>query len=180
MVVRGGQTRLDGHGFTVNSTFLRPKSVGSVKLRSADPAAEPLVDPNYLADSSDRDMALKSVRIIRDVLAQSEIAKFIKAERLPGSGAKTDDEIMGYIRQYACCDYHPVGTCKMGADETAVVDLELRVRGVEKLRVIDSSIMPILISGNTNGPTMMIGEKGADLVKGVKSTRPRQSVATVA
>lgn len=180
MVVRGGQTRLDGHGFTVNSTFLRPKSVGSVKLRSADPAAEPLVDPNYLADLSDRDMALKSVRIIRDVLAQSEIAKFIKAERLPGSGAKTDDEIMGYIRQYACCDYHPVGTCKMGADETAVVDLELRVRGVEKLRVIDSSIMPILISGNTNGPTMMIGEKGADLVKGVKSTRPRQSVATVA
>ena len=125
-------------------------------------------------------MALKSVRIIRDVLAHSEIAKFIQAERLPGGAAKTDEEIMAYIRQYACCDYHPVGTCKMGVDDTAVVDPELRVRGVEKLRVIDSSIMPVLTSGNTNGPTMMIGEKGADLVKGLQSSRSHPAVATVA
>ena len=180
MVVRGGQTRLDGHGFTINSTFLRPRSTGSVRLKSADPADEPLVDPNYLDDPFDRDMALKSVRIIREVLAHSEIAKFTKAERLPGPDARSDAEIMAYVRQYACCDYHPVGTCKMGVDETAVVDPELRVRGVEDLRVIDSSIMPVLISGNTNGPTMMIGEKGADLVKGIRSVLPKPVMAAVA
>jgi choline dehydrogenase len=180
MVVRGGQTRLDGHGFTINSTFLRPKSIGSVRLRSSDPADQPLVDPNYLDDPYDRAMALKSVRIIRDVLAQSEIAKFIKVERLPGPEARTDDEIMAYIRQYACCDYHPVGTCKMGVDDMAVVDPELKVRGIDKLRVIDSSIMPVLISGNTNGPTMMIAEKGADLVTGMRAASPRRTMAAVA
>jgi choline dehydrogenase-like flavoprotein len=180
MVVRGGQTPLDGHGFTINSTFLRPKSIGSVRLRSSDPADEPLVDPNYLDDPYDRAMALKSVRIIREVLAQSEIARFIKVERLPGTDARSDDEIMAYIRQYACCDYHPVGTCKMGIDDMAVVDPELKVRGIETLRVIDSSIMPVLISGNTNGPTMMIAEKGADLVKGVRAASPRRAMAAVA
>jgi choline dehydrogenase-like flavoprotein len=172
MVVRGGQTRLDGHGFTINSTFLRPRSIGSVKLRSSDPADEPLVDPNYLADPYDRSMALKSVRIIREVLSQDEIAKFIKDERLPGRAALTDEEIMHYIRQYACCDYHPVGTCKMGTDDMAVVDAGLRVRGIESMRVIDASIMPVLVSGNTNAPTMMIGEKGADLVKRSVESRP--------
>lgn len=180
MVVRGGQTRLDGHGFTINSTFLRPRSIGSVKLRSANPGDEPLVDPNYLSDPYDRAMALKSVRIIREVLAQSEIAKFIKVERLPGPAARTDDEIMSYIRQYACCDYHPVGTCKMGVDEMSVVDPQLRLRGIERLRVIDSSIMPVLISGNTNGPTMMIGERGADLIRGVRSAHSHPAMAAVA
>jgi choline dehydrogenase len=169
MVVRGGQTQLEGHGFTINSTFLRPKSRGTVKLKSADPTDEPLIDPNYLDDPYDRSMALKSVRIIREVLAQNAIARFIRAERLPGAQARSDDDIMAYVRQYACCDYHPVGTCKMGVDEWAVVDPQLRVHGVDKLRVIDSSIMPVLISGNTNGPTMMIGEKGSDLTKNVST-----------
>nr|WP_245316505.1 GMC family oxidoreductase N-terminal domain-containing protein [Mesorhizobium wenxiniae] len=180
-VVRGGQTRLPGaRGFTINSTFLRPRSVGSVRLRSADPAAEPLIDPNYLADPYDRGMALKSVRLIREVLSQPAIAGFVEAERLPGPSAQTDDEIMAYVRQYACCDYHPVGTCKMGVDDMAVVDPELRVRGIEGLRVIDSSIMPVLISGNTNGPAMMIGEKGADLVKGNQMAVPIAPLAAVA
>jgi choline dehydrogenase-like flavoprotein len=164
-VVRGGQTRIPGHGFTVNSTFLRPRSRGSIQLKSSDPADDPLVDPNYLGDPYDRSMAVKSVRIIREVLSQKAIAGLIESERLPGSRARSDDEIMAYVRQYACCDYHPVGTCKMGVDDLAVVDPELRVRGLERLRVIDSSIMPVLISGNTNGPTMMIGEKGADMVR---------------
>jgi choline dehydrogenase-like flavoprotein len=180
MVVRGGQTRLDGHGFTINSTFLRPRSIGSVKLKSSDPADQPLVDPNYLADAYDRSMAVRSVRIIREVLMQGEIAKFIKVERLPGPDARSDAEIMSYVRQYACCDYHPVGTCKMGIDDMAVVDPELKVRGIDGMRVIDSSIMPVLISGNTNGPTMMIGEKGADLVKGVSSGASRPAMAAVA
>jgi choline dehydrogenase-like flavoprotein len=87
---------------------------------------------------------------------------------------------MSYIRQYACCDYHPVGTCKMGVDEMSVVDPQLRLRGIERLRVIDSSIMPVLISGNTNGPTMMIGEKGADLIRGVRSARSHPAMAAVA
>lgn len=178
LVVRGGQTQLDGHGFTINSTFLRPRSTGTVKLRSANPADEPLIDPNYLGDLYDRSMALKSVRIIREVLAQNAIARFIRTERLPGPGTQSDDDIMAYIRQYACCDYHPVGTCKMGVDEWAVVDPQLKVRGVDRLRVIDSSIMPVLISGNTNGPTMMIGEKGADLIRNVRAVVARSRIAS--
>jgi choline dehydrogenase-like flavoprotein len=171
MVVRGGQTRLSGHGFTVNSTFLRPQSVGSVRIASADPAAAPLIDPQYLSADKDRQMALRQVRTIREVLAQPPIARYIDHERLPGTGAQSDDEIMAYVRQYASCDYHPVGTCRMGMGEDAVVDPELRVRGLRSLRVIDSSIMPRLTSGNTMAPTMMIAEKGADLVKADSSWR---------
>lgn len=167
-VIHAGLRQLWEHGFMVNSTYLRPKSEGSVRLGSADPAAEPLVDPNYLDDGYDRAMALKSVRMIREVLAQSEMTKYAAVERLPGLDIHSDDDIMGYIRRYSTCDFHPVGTCRMGIDDGAVVDPDLRVRGIEGMRVIDSSIMPTLISGNTNGPTMMIGEKGADLVKGIR------------
>ncbi|MBS0448225.1 MAG: GMC family oxidoreductase N-terminal domain-containing protein [Proteobacteria bacterium] len=165
MVVRGGQTQLDGHGFTINSTFLRPRSIGSVTLASPDPAAEPLVDPNYHGDPFDRKMAVIAIKTIREVLSQKPISDYVKIERLPGPDAKTDAEIMAYVRQYGCCDYHPVGTCKMGKDGAAVVDPQLRVRGLSGLRVVDSSVMPVLISGNTNGPTMMIAEKGADMIK---------------
>jgi len=165
MVVRGGQTQLDGHGFTINSTFLRPESIGSVRLASADPADEPLIDPNYLDAQKDREMAITQVRTIREVLSQPEMRPFIKDERLPGTAAQTDEEIMAYVRQYASCDYHPVGTCKMGNDEASVVDDQLRVHGLDRLRVIDASVMPRLTSGNTMAPTMMIAEKGADLVK---------------
>lgn len=162
-VVRGGQTQIAGHGFTVNSTFLRPRSRGSVILRSSRPSDEPLIDPNYLADPHDRKVAIEAVRTIRRILSQPAMARYVDFERLPGR-AETDEEIMAYVRQYACCDYHPVGTCKMGSDHLAVVDAQLRVRGIDGLRVIDSSIMPVLPSGNTNAPTIMIGEKGADLI----------------
>ncbi|MGN6145317.1 MAG: GMC family oxidoreductase [Mesorhizobium sp.] len=165
-VVRGGQSTIPGHGFTVNSTFLRPRSRGSIRLRSADPADQPLVDPNYLDDPYDREMAIRSVRIIREVLKQEAIAPFIAHERLPGDDALSDEQIMAYVRQYACCDYHPVGTCKMGSDDRSVVDNELKVHGLSALRVVDSSIMPVLTSGNTNAPTIMIGEKGADMILG--------------
>lgn len=164
-VVRGGQTRIDGAGFTINSTFLRPESVGSVRLRSADPADEPLIDPQYLAEAKDREMAVRQIRTIREVLAQAPIAKYISHERLPGGDAKTDAELLAYVRQYGSCDYHPVGTCRMGVDEDAVVDPQLRVRGLGGLRVVDSSVMPRLTSGNTMAPTMMIAEKGADLIR---------------
>jgi choline dehydrogenase-like flavoprotein len=164
-VVRGGQTRLEGHGFTINTTFLRPRSVGSVSLSSADPADEPIIDPNYHADPYDRGMSLKSIRATREILAQKAMAEFIEVERLPGPDARADAEIMAYVRQYACCDYHPVGACKMGIDDLAVVDPQLRVRGIDGLRVADASIMPALVSGNTNAPTMMIAEKAADIIK---------------
>src|SRR5579863_5572383 len=98
---------MEGCGFTVNTTFLRPRSVGSVTLASADPKAEPLIDPNYHSDPRDREMSVRSIRTVREILSQSEIAKYIKIERLPGPDAKTDAEIMAYVRQYACCDYHP-------------------------------------------------------------------------
>jgi choline dehydrogenase-like flavoprotein len=165
-VVRGGQTQIPGHGFTVNSTYLRPKSRGSVSLRSANPDDEPLIDPNYLAEPEDRTKAIQSVRIIREILAQPAMAGFIAHERLPGANARTDEQIMTYVRQFACCDYHPVGTCKMGSDALSVVDEKLRLHGLEGLRVVDSSIMPVLPSGNTNAPAIMIGEKGADMIMG--------------
>jgi choline dehydrogenase-like flavoprotein len=164
-VVRGGQTRIGGHGFTINSTFLRPESEGSVRLRSANPADEPLIDPQYLTSAKDREMAVHQIRTIREVLALDPIARYIDHERLPGAAATTDAELMAYIRQYASCDYHPVSTCRMGADDDSVVDPTLKVRGIDALRVIDSSVMPRLTSGNTMAPTMMIAEKGADLVK---------------
>ena len=164
-IVRGGQTRMDGHGFTVNTTFLQPRSVGSVSLASADRNADPVIDPNYLSDPKDREMSLRSIRAVREILSPSDMARYIKVERLPGPAARTDAEIMAYVRQYACCDYHPVGTCKMGSDQMAVVDSELRVHGLDGLRVVDASVMPRLISGNTNAPTMMIAEKAADMIK---------------
>lgn len=163
-VVRGGQSTIAGNGFTVNSTYLRPKSRGSVSLRSSHPFDQPLVDPNYLDDPADRAKAVESVRTIRKILSQPAIAGLISHERLPGRDAQSNEGIMNYVRQYACCDYHPVGTCKMGSDDLAVVDDRLRVHGVEALRIVDSSIMPVLTSGNTNAPTIMIGEKGADLI----------------
>lgn len=165
LVVRGGQTQLDEHGFTVNSTYLQPESVGSVSLKSSNPSDSPLIDPQYLSARKDREMAVYLVRTIRQILAQPEMAKFIDREILPGSDNQTDEQILAYARQYGSCDYHPVGTCRMGKDEDAVVDPLLRVIGIQALRIIDSSIMPRLVSGNTMAPTMMIAEKGADLVK---------------
>ena len=165
MVVRGGQTHLDGNGFTVNSTFLRPESRGQVTLASSDPSVEPLIDPRYLTAPRDKEMAVTLVRTIREALARPVMKRFITEERLPGVAEQTDEQLLAYARQYGSCDYHPVGTCRMGTGDDAVVDPRLRVRGLDGLRVIDASIMPKLISGNTMAPTMMIAEKGADLVK---------------
>ena len=108
------------------------------------------------------------------------MAEYIAHERLPGDAVHSDEEILAYARQYACCDYHPVGTCKMGVDEMAVVDPELRLRGLEGLRIADSSIMPVLPSGNTNAPSIMIGEKGADLILGRPALKPDSPASTAA
>jgi choline dehydrogenase-like flavoprotein len=163
-VVNSGRTKVKGYGFTVNTVVSRPESRGSVTLATKDPAAMPVIDPNYHSVAVDRALSIQGIRKAREILAQSELARHVARERFPGPGLTTDSEILDYIRQYASVDYHAVGTCKMGVDENAVVDPELRVRGIDGLRVIDSSIMPTLISGNTNATSIMIGEKGAAII----------------
>ena len=165
--LEAGVIKLCEHGCTLNSAFLRPRSRGTVRLASADPFAHPLIDPNYLADEYDRRMSIAGLRLAREIMAQPAFRPYLRAERLPGPEVRTDAEVLAYARQHGKTDYHPVGTCKMGVDQMAVVDPELKVRGLEGLRVCDSSVMPRLVSSNTNAPTLMIGERAADLIRGV-------------
>jgi choline dehydrogenase-like flavoprotein len=165
--LEAGVTQLGEHGCTLNSAFLRPHSRGTVRLAGADPFAPPLIDPNYLAEDYDRRMSVGGFRLAREIMAQVAFRPFLKAERLPGPEVRSDAEILAYAREHGKTDYHPVGTCKMGTGDMAVVDPELKLRGLERLRVIDSSIMPRLISSNTNAPTLMIGERAADLIRPV-------------
>ncbi|MGC4051992.1 MAG: GMC family oxidoreductase N-terminal domain-containing protein [Paludibaculum sp.] len=155
-----------GSGCTMNSYFLRPRSRGTVKLLSADPAAAPSIDPNYLADPYDLKISVEGLKVSREIMAQSAFRRYIRCEHLPGPQVRTQAECEEYARQYGRTSYHPVGTCRMGADEDSVVDPKLRVRGVNSLRVIDSSIMPSLTSSNTFAPTVMIAEKGAHMITG--------------
>ncbi|MNQ71330.1 Alcohol dehydrogenase [acceptor] [compost metagenome] len=156
------------NGVTLNSAFLRPKSRGTVRLRSADPTIAPLIDPNFWAEEYDRKMSVEGFKLAREIMAQSAFRPFIKSEASPGKDVKTDEQIRQYARQYCKTDYHPVGACRMGAvdDERSVVGPDLRVRGISGLRVVDSSVMPRVVSSNTNAPTIMIAEKAADLIKG--------------
>ena len=154
------------NGVTLNSALLRPKSRGSVTLSSNDPKVAPNIDPNYWGDEYDVIHSIKAFRLTRKIMAQDAMKPFITGEADPGSEVVSDDEIKDYAFRQAKTDYHPVGTCKMGAesDPTSVVTPELRVRGVEGLRVCDSSVMPFLVSSNTNAPTVMIAEKAADMI----------------
>jgi choline dehydrogenase-like flavoprotein len=163
-VIDHGLMRLDGYGVSLYANLLRPRSRGTVRLASADPKQAPLIDPNFLADPYDRKMAVEGIRFARSVMAAPAFRPFIKSEHMPGADKKTDADIEGYCRQWGKTDYHPVGTCKMGVDPLAVVDPELKVRGIERLRVTDSSIMPLEISANTNAPSIMIAEKAADMI----------------
>ena len=164
--LEAGVPPLDGYGCTLNSCHLRPRSRGTVTLRSADPAVPPLIDPNYWAEPYDLEMSLRGFGIAREIMAQPAFRRFVEREHLPGSQAQTRDELEAHARRYGKTDYHPVGTCKMGVGEMAVVDPQLRVHGIERLRVADSSIMPRLVSSNTNAASIMIGEKASDLLKG--------------
>ena len=163
-VVNSGRTPVKGFGITINTCVLRPESRGSVTLKTSSPSDMPLIDPNFHAVEADRKLSVAGVRLAREILSQPALAKHIVKERYPSSEAQSDEEILAYIRQYASVDYHPVGTCKMGTDKMAVVDPELRIRGLQGIRVVDSSVMPNLISGNTNAPSIMIGEKGASII----------------
>jgi len=166
--------RLKNDGVTLNTAFLRPRSRGTVRLQSADPSAPPLIDPNYWADAYDREMSIRGFRLGRRIMAQDAFKPYVKGEALPGADVQTDDEIAAYAGKHAKTDYHPVATCAMGPDDSAdaVVDLQLRVRGVEGLRVCDSAVMPLLVSANTNAATIMVAEKAADLVRGLPSLPP--------
>ncbi len=166
--IEAGVEKLKNPGVTLNSAYLRPRSRGTLRLASADPAAAPLIDPNYWADPHDRAMGLEGLRIAREIMRQKALQPFVLAERLPGPGRVTDADLVEYASRNAKTDHHPVGTCRMGRDAMAVVDPDsLKVHGLEGLRVCDSSIMPRLVSSNTNAPTIMIGEKASDLVRGL-------------
>jgi choline dehydrogenase-like flavoprotein len=170
--IEAGVAKLKNAGVTLNSAYLHPRSRGTVRLRAADPAAPPLIDPNYWSDPHDRKMSIEGLRLAREIFSQPALEPFILAERLPGPDLKTDEELFDYGCQHAKTDHHPVGTCRMGADELAVVDPQLRVRGLENLRVCDASVMPRVPSCNTNAPTIMVGEKGADIVRGREPLPP--------
>ncbi|MBV9523336.1 MAG: choline dehydrogenase, partial [Alphaproteobacteria bacterium] len=152
-------------GFTTNVCQLRPESRGTISLKSADPAAPPAIHANYLATELDRQTLIAGLKLGRRICAGPKMRHFISAEYLPGEAVETDAEWLDYARGYGGSIFHPAGTCKMGNDAMAVVDPELRVRGIEGLRVADASIMPTVVSGNTNAACIMIGEKAADLVR---------------
>jgi choline dehydrogenase-like flavoprotein len=148
----------------VSAIAARPWSRGTVMISSDDPDQRPEVDPNYLADSRDVETLIHGIRKVRDIAAQEPLAGLIEAELEPGPATTTQAQLDDYLRAAVATVYHPVGTCRMGVGEDAVVDPSLRVRGVSGLRVIDASVMPRITSGNTNAPTFVIAEKGAALV----------------
>lgn len=170
--IEAGVEKLKNPGLTLNSAHLRPRSRGTVRLKSADPTEGPLIDPNYWADPYDRKMSLEGLRMAREILRQPALRSFLLAERLPGPDKVTDDELAEYAFRSCKTDHHPAGACSMGTGEMAVVGPDLKVHGLEGLRVCDSSVMPRVPSSNTNAPTIMIGEKGSDLVLG--NRRPPQ------
>jgi len=153
-----------GNGFNGSFCQLRPESRGRIFLKSADPLQAPGIDPNYLATDSDRRSARAGFKMVRNIFRQGSFAAVRGAELSPGSAVQSDEDIDRWIAANAVTIYHPVGSCRMGSDTDAVVDERLRVRGVERLRVIDASVMPLLVSANTHAATVMIAERGADFL----------------
>jgi choline dehydrogenase-like flavoprotein len=149
---------------TIMSTLIYPKSRGTFRLASADPTAAPLIDPNYLAEQSDIDVLVDGMQLIRETMANKIISDGVEVEIAPGPSYPDRASLTAEVRNRATTVYHPVGTCRMGVDERAVVDPQLRVRGIDGLRVADASIMPSIVGGNTNAASMMIGEHCAALI----------------
>lgn len=151
-----------GHGYAIHTCVLRPKSIGEVRLGAGRSLS---IDFNFFSDEQDARVLVEGVKLARRILAQPQFADIRGEEMLPGPQVQSDEELLAHLREKAATVFHPVGTCKMGSDDAAVVTPELKVRGVANLRVADASIMPTLISGNTNAPCIMIGEKAADLIR---------------
>lgn len=160
-----GRNKLPGHGFTLHACFLRPASRGHIGLHSASMRDPPRIHANYLSEPADLAHLIAGVRLSRDIFATRAFSSFCGPEIFPGPAVRSDAELAAAIRAKAESIYHPVGTCRMGVDADAVVDTQLRVCGVEGLRVVDASVMPRLVGGNTNAPTVMIAERAADLIK---------------
>ena len=150
--------------FTMSVCNLRPESRGEVSINSSNPEDLPTIIPNYLSTESDRKVAIESIKVARKIAQANSIKEHILDEFVPGNSFSSDDELLEVARNHSQSIYHPVGTCKMGHDKESVVDDQLRVHGIKNLRVVDASIMPELVSGNTNAPTMMIAEKAAEMI----------------
>jgi choline dehydrogenase len=175
LVIDHGRVRPDRHAFQAHVGPMRPTSAGWIKLKSTDPRVHPLLQPNYLATELDRSEMREGVKLTREVFAQPAFDAYRGAELNPGPGVRSDAEIDAWVRRKADSAYHPSCSCKMGVDEMAVVDPECRVRGLEGLRVVDASIMPSVVSGNLNAPTIMIAEKASDIIRG-KAPLPAEVV----
>jgi choline dehydrogenase-like flavoprotein len=169
-LVDHGRKTVFGHGYSCHVCLLRPKSRGSVTLASPDPLATPLIDPAFLSDPDDTARLVRGFKLMRHILAQPALAQYGGREVAASSAAQTDAEIEAYVRQHADTIYHPVGTCRMGpahqaAEGGSVVAADLRVHGLQGLRVVDASVMPQIVGGNTNAPTIMIAEKASEVIR---------------
>ena len=154
-----------GHGYSAFAVLLHPESRGVIKLASADPEDAPIIDPQFYSKEPDMDVLLWGLKECRRIVNNEVFQKYQPTESLPGKSAQTDEELKEYIRNFGSTIFHPAGTCKMGSDDQAVVDHRLRVHGLKGLRVVDLSIVPKIVGGNTNAPAIMIGEKAADMIK---------------
>lgn len=164
-LVNHGRSTVFGHGYSSHVCLLNPDSRGSVQLASADPLAAPLIDPAFLSATSDLRRMVEGFKLLRQILAQPALAALGGREAAASASARSDEQIADFVRQHADTVYHPVGSCRMGPGTTDVVDAKLRVHGLQGLRVVDASIMPRIVAGNTNAPTIMIAEKASDLIK---------------
>ena len=157
-----------GHGFTLIANLVAPKSRGSMRLRSADPGAAPIIDPNWLSEPDDRRVLAEGLRYLRRIVATAPLARMVSTVRAPAHDVESDDEILAYCKAVTTTNHHPVGSCRMGtdADPMAVVTPTLTVRGLDGLRIFDCSVMPSIVSANTNAPVMAVADRGVDLMSG--------------
>jgi choline dehydrogenase-like flavoprotein len=164
--IEAGILKLNNPGVTLNSAFMRPRSRGTVRLKSADPNDAPLIDPNYWSDSYDLEMALRGLKLAREIMRQDALKPYVLAERMPGPDIVSEDRLFDYACRLAKTDHHPVGTCAMGTGVESVLSPDLKVHDIEGLRVCDASVMPYIVSSNTNAATIMIAEKASDMIRG--------------
>ncbi|WP_284617337.1 GMC family oxidoreductase [Aquabacterium humicola] len=175
-LVDHGRKTVFGHGYSCHICLLQPKSRGTLRLASADPYAAPLIDPNFFGHPDDLPRLVRGVKLMRHIIAQPALATLGGREMATSAGAQSDEQIEAFLRQYADTIYHPVGSCRMGSGPLDVLDTELRVRGLQGLRVVDASMMPSIVSGNTNAPVIAVAEKAADLIKAA-ARRPAEAPA---